>query len=65
MKLPPFSLRSLLLLVFLLAVLCCAYWVGWPWWVGSKDQQQFIASVKQVKAGQTLGELEQSLVMFP
>jgi len=40
--------------VTLTAVASWGYWIGWPWWVIYRQQAQFVASVKHVKAGMTI-----------
>jgi hypothetical protein len=49
-----FGLRTLLMVVTPAAVGSWAYWFGWPWWVNYRERAQFVASVKQVKAGMTI-----------
>jgi hypothetical protein len=53
-----FSLRTLLVLVTLAAVGSWAYWIGWPWWLVSREQSQIVELVSQLKIGISMNEVE-------
>lgn len=52
---PRFTLRTLLLIVAAAAVLCWAYWVGWPRW----QVYRLESALRQLKAGVTANEVMQ------
>jgi hypothetical protein len=47
-----FSLRTLILAITAGAVLCWAYWFGWPWWK-NREYRLFLESAKTLKVGMT------------
>ena len=46
-----FSVRTLLVVVTFAAVGSWVYWIGWPWWTNLYEQTEFLAAVRQIKAG--------------
>ena len=46
-----FGLRTLLAVVTFAAVGSWMYWIGWPWWTNLCEQSEFLAAVRQIKAG--------------
>jgi hypothetical protein len=56
-----FRLRSLLLIVGLFALVCWAYWIGWPWW----QEYKLVSALKQLKAGVRGDEIMQLVTSPP
>ena len=54
---PRFRLRTLLLAVAAVAVLCWGYWIGWPSWLVYREQCQFEATFKQLHVGSTTDDM--------
>ena len=46
-----FGLRTLLAVVTFAAIGSWVYWIGWPWWTNLCEQSEFLAAVRQIKAG--------------
>ena len=61
MKRPQFSLRTLMLVVTVIAAMCGAYWFGWPAWKNHQQQVRFESAVRQLKAGMTARAAEELL----
>ena len=57
-----FRLRSLFTIIGICAVVCWAYWTGWPSLRAHFEQSHFALAAKRLKPGMTQDEIESQLV---